>query len=239
MKRLYVCFLLASASTVQAICTPATINQTTAQQQIRLQMTSTQVSALLGCNPVELPAPAGTGASTLLAWSIIDGAYRKQISVNFDTAGGGATRASYREIPLQTQAGGSGSNDRNLAALALLFAASNNAARSTVGGGLGVCTPATINPGAVQRVRPYMTPVAVSAVLGCAPTEIGPVWIWGIPLMDKLSSKIQVAVVFDAEGAVTAQYQVLAPGVPPICNGALRVEPPTTTYGNWVPGTCP
>lgn len=236
MRKFLFVFLLASASAAQAICTSTTINQATAQQ-IRLQMTQAAISTMLGCDPIELPAPAGAAESTLLAWSIIDGAYRKQISVNFDMAGGGATHASYREIPLQTQAGGGGNNDRNLIALALLFAASNNAARSTIGGGLGVCTPSTINPGAVQRVRPYMTPAAVSAVLGCAPTEIGPVWIWGIPLMDKLSSKIQVAVVFDAEGAVTAQYQVLAPGVPPICNGALRVEPPTQ-IGNWVPGAC-
>jgi len=237
MTRLLFVFLLASTSVAQAVCTPATINQATVQQ-IRLQMTPVAVSALLGCNPVELPAPEGLRtASTLLAWIINDGLYRKQISVEF-AAGGGATRASYREIPLQAQAGGGGNDDRNLAALALLFAASGHAASSAInGGGVGVCTPATINPGAVQRVRPYMTPAAVSAVLGCAPTEIGPVWFWGIPLM-KLSSKIHVAVVFDESGALTAQYQVIALGVPPICNGAMRVEPPTQ-IGNWVPGSCP
>lgn len=236
MKRLLFVFFLASASAALAVCTPETINQATVKQQIRLQMTSAQVSALLGCNPVELPAPAGTAASTLLAWGINDGGYRKQISVDF-SSGGGATRARYQEIPLQSAGVGNGNDDRNLVALALLFAASSNAAHSAIGGGLSVCTPATINPGAVQRIRPHMTPAAVSAVLGCAPTEVGPVWIWGIPLMDKLSSKIQVAVVFDVSGALTAQYQVITPGALPICNGALRVEPPPQ-IGNWVPGAC-
>lgn len=93
-----------------------------------------------------------------------------------------------------------------------------------------VCTPATINPAAVQAIRPYMSPAAVSGVLGCAPTEIGPVWIWGVPLVDQLGAKIQVAVAFDAAGAVTAQYQVIPP-VAASANGALRVDP-----GGWVPG---
>jgi hypothetical protein len=78
-----------------------------------------------------------------------------------------------------------------------------------------VCTPATINPSAVQAIRPYMSPASVSGVLGCAPTEIGPVWIWGVPLVDQAGAKIQVAVAFDAASA----------------NGALRVDP-----GGWVPG---
>lgn len=234
MKKLLFIFLLASASATQAVCTTATINQTTVQQQIRLQMTAAQVSTVLGCNPVELPAPAGTVASTLLAWGINDGGYRRQISVDF-ASGGGATRARYQEIPL-AQAGGGQNDDRNLVALALL-AAGNYATNNISAGGLGVCTPATINPGAAFRVRPYMTPAAVSAVLGCAPTEIGPVWIWGIPLVDKMSAKIQVAVVFDAAGALTAQYQILPPVIPqPIGNGSLRVEPPLAPYGNWVPG---
>lgn len=119
-----------------------------------------------------------------------------------------------------------------LAALLLVTAAPVNA----------ICTPATINPDAVQRVRPHMSPVAVSAVLGCAPTEIFQdslqLWYWGIPQVGM--SKILVAVTFDSSGVLSAQYQVIStdPKVPPICNGALRVEPPTT-IGNWVPGACP
>lgn len=98
-----------------------------------------------------------------------------------------------------------------------------------------LCTPATINPGAVQAIRPYMSPAAVSAVLGCAPTEVGPVWIWGVPGIDQVGARVQIGVVFDAAGAVTAQYQVL-PLVGVTGNGALRVEPPLPPHGNWVPG---
>lgn len=100
-----------------------------------------------------------------------------------------------------------------------------------------VCTSATINPGAIQMIRPHMTPGAVSGVLGCAPTEIGPVWIWGVPGVDQVGAKVQIGVVFDAAGAVSAQYQVITP-VTPLGNGALRVEvePPLPPFGNWVPG---
>lgn len=104
------------------------------------------------------------------------------------------------------------------------------------------CTPATINPGAVQVIRPHMSPAAVSEVLGCAPTDIpvSPigVWIWAIPLIDQLGTKMQIAVVFDTAGALSAQYQVFPAVVRPTGNGALRVEPPTIT-GNWVPGVMP
>lgn len=98
-----------------------------------------------------------------------------------------------------------------------------------------VCTPATINPAAVQAIRPYMSPAAVSGVLGCAPTEIGPVWIWGVPLVDKAGATIQVAVAFDAAGAVTAQYQVIPPIVPS-GQGAIRVHG-AWVRGAWVSGT--
>lgn len=98
-----------------------------------------------------------------------------------------------------------------------------------------VCTPATINPAAVQTIRPYMSPAAVSGILGCAPTEIGPVWIWGVPLSELAGAKTQVAVVFDATGAISAQYQVI-PVVGVAGNGAFRVEPPLPPHGNWVPG---
>lgn len=102
------------------------------------------------------------------------------------------------------------------------------------------CTPATINPGAVQIVRPHMSPAAVSGVLGCAPTEIGPVWVWGVPGVDQVGAKMQVGVVFDELGAVSAQYQVFPPVIPkPAGNGALRVEPPLPPFGNWVPGAMP
>lgn len=101
-----------------------------------------------------------------------------------------------------------------------------------------VCSTTTINPGAVQAIRPHMTPAAVSAVLGCAPTEIGPLWlwIWGVPLVDEVVGKIQVAVVFDEEGVLSAHYQVIPISTGPAGNSALRVEPGVPTYGTWVPG---
>lgn len=103
------------------------------------------------------------------------------------------------------------------------------------------CTPASINPAAAQRVRPYMTPMAVSGVLGCAPTEIPPngigVWIWGVPLLDQVGAKMQVGVAFDELGAVSGYFQVFQSVIPkPVGNGALRVEPQLPPFGNWVPG---
>lgn len=48
-------------------------------------------------------------------------------------------------------------------------------------------------------------------------------------------AKMHVAVVFDAAGAVSAQYQVIPP-IAPVGNGALRVDLPLPPFGNWVPG---
>jgi len=98
-----------------------------------------------------------------------------------------------------------------------------------------VCTPATINPAAVQAIRPYMSPASVSGVLGCAPTEVGPVWIWSIPGVDQAGAVVQIGVVFDEAGAVSAQYQVIPPIVP-AGQGALRVHG-TWVHGAWVSGT--
>lgn len=121
----------------------------------------------------------------------------------------------------------------------LLFAA---AAVATAPAG-AICTPATINPGAVQAIRPYMSPAAVSGVLGCAPTEIPPtglgVWIWGIPFSELAGAKTQVGVVFDEAGAAFAMYQFFPPTPKPGGNGTLRVEPPLPPFGNWVPGAIP
>lgn len=98
-----------------------------------------------------------------------------------------------------------------------------------------VCTPATINPAAVQAVRPYMSPSAVNGILGCAPTEVGPVWIWSIPGVDRAGAIVQIGVVFDEAGAVSAQYQVIPPIVP-AGQGALRVHG-AWVNGAWVSGT--
>lgn len=122
---------------------------------------------------------------------------------------------------------------RALAALLLVTAAPVNA----------ICTPATINPGTPARIRPHMTPAAVSAVLGCAPTDIPLTligrWVWAVPL-DPVGVRMQVVVVFDAAGTLSAFYQFFPPDGPdgnvgrPIGNGAIRVEPSTP---NWIFGS--
>lgn len=230
---------LATSVAQAAVCTTATINPNMAQR-IPPRLTQDAISAMLGCSPVELPPEPGVvAASRILAWGLIDGALKKQIAVQFDSAGASAS-ARYQEIPLLfpgKRASDSANDDTKKAlALALMLAASG-AARSAAGGAPSVCTPATINPAAVMGIRPHMTPAAVSAVLGCSPTEIGPVWIWGIPLASEVASKIQIAVVFDEEGVSSAHYQLVPPLIRPAGNGALRVEPPPPTFGNWVPGT--
>lgn len=124
-----------------------------------------------------------------------------------------------------------------LVALLLVTAAPVNA----------ICTPATINPGAPARIRPHMTPAAVSAVLGCAPTDIPPTliggWVWAVPLdLNPVGARMQVLVVFDAAGTLGAFYQFFPPDGPdghigrPIGNGAIRVEPSTP---NWIFGSGP
>lgn len=99
-----------------------------------------------------------------------------------------------------------------------------------------ICTPASINPGAVQRIRPHMSPAAVSAVLGCPPTEISPIgvglWVWGVPFSEQAGGKTQIAVVFDAGGVASAFFQFFPVGIP-VGNGAIRVEPPPQ-MNNWI-----
>lgn len=225
--------LTGGAATAQ--CSATTIHSAMPPRVVGLGQDG--ISALLGCTPTVLPpAPGAPQSSQIYTWGFVDGALRKQIAVQFDLAGIAAS-ARYQEVPLP--AGSSAGDNKELktaAAIALLAAAS--AMRNSGG---AVCTPATINPTAALRVRPYMTPMAVSGVLGCAPTEIPPtgigVWIWGVPLLDQVGAKMQVGVVFDELGAVSGHFQVFQPVIPkPAGNGALRVEPPLPPFGNWVPG---
>jgi len=236
MKRLSCVFLLAATSVAQAVCGTATINPDMAPR-IQPGLSQSAISAMLGCTPTELPPEPGvTQASRIFAWGLIDGLLKKQISVQFDYAGASIS-ARYQEIPLLPGRSASEDDDTKKAVALALMVAASGTARNVAGGAPSVCTPATINPGAVQAVRPHMTPAAVSAVLGCAPSEVGPVWVWSVPAVDKVVSKIQVGVVFDAAGAVSAHYQVIPLIVTQQAgNGALRVEPPPPMFGNWVPG---
>lgn len=226
---------IVAGGTAFAQCTPATINSGMPPRVVGLAQDG--ISALLGCLPTVLePTPGVPQAPQIYTWGLVDGPLRKQIAVQFDRAGS-AVSARYQEIPLLPgrSAAREDNSDTQAAVAIALMAAASGAARSAASGGAAICTPATINPGAVQMVRPHMSPAAVSGVLGCAPTEVGPVWVWSVPGADQAGAKIQVAVVFDAAGAVSAQYQVIPP-IAPLGNGALRVEPPLPPFGNWVPG---
>ena len=70
-----------------------------------------------------------------------------------------------------------------------------------------ICTPATVNPGAVQRIAPRMTQSAVLAVMGCLPAqhttgESGMTLMrFALPLTPG-----GVLVVFDSRGAISAEY---------------------------------
>lgn len=232
---------LAAAAPAGAICTSATINSEMSRRVVGL--TQDGISALLGCTPTALaPAPGVPQAPQIYTWGLVDGALRKQIAVQFNQTGVAAS-ARYQEIPLVPGRSARDDNSNAQVAVAVaLMAAASGAARSAASGGT-ICTPATINPGAVQTIRPYMSPAAVSGVLGCAPTEIPPtgigVWIWGIPFSELAGAKTQMGVVFDEAGAVFAEYQVFPAALKPRGNGALRVEPPLPPYGNWVPGVVP
>ncbi|BBN88857.1 hypothetical protein [Azospira sp. I09] len=232
--RVLLCAVAVVTTNAEAQCTATTIHSGMPPRVVGLAQDG--ISALLGCTPTALPPASGVPqASEIYTWGFVDGALRKQIAVQFDRAGVAAS-ARYQEIPLlpgRSSAREDNSDTQAAVAIALMAAASG-AARSAASGG-AMCTPATINPGAVQMVRPHMSPAAVSGVLGCAPTEIGPVWVWSVPGVDQAGAKMQVAVVFDAAGAVSAQYQVIPP-IAPLGNGALRVEPPLPPFGNWVPG---
>lgn len=95
-----------------------------------------------------------------------------------------------------------------------------------------ICTPATVNPAAIQRIMPRMSVAAVQAVMGCLPTEtmIGES---GVTLLRFAVPFINggVYVVFDtAMGVSFAEY------MDPLIvsyNGALRAEPPLAPQ--WMP----
>lgn len=239
--RLLLCAAAVVAADASAECTSATVNSGMPPRVMGLVQDG--ISSLLGCLPTVLePTPGVPRASRIYTWGFADGVSRKQIAVQFDQAGLAAS-ARYQEIPLLP--GGSTRSDNSdlKAAAAIVLLAAGSALRSAAAAG-AVCTPATINPAAVQMVRPHMMPQAVSGVLGCLPTEIPAtgigVWIWGVPLLDQVGAKMQVAVVFDELGAASAQYQFFPPAIPkPAGNGALRVEPPLPPFGNWVPGVGP
>lgn len=93
-----------------------------------------------------------------------------------------------------------------------------------------ICTPATVNPAAIQRIMPRMSVAAVQAVMGCLPTEtmIGESGVtllrFAVPFVNG-----GVSVAFDVMGSAFAVY--LDPALVSY-NGAMRVEPPAPS---WMP----
>jgi hypothetical protein len=117
-----------------------------------------------------------------------------------------------------------------------------------MGGAWAVCTPASINPGAVDRIRPHMTVEAVSAILGCVPTELPPaktfplgVWDWAVPAPVAVAQGYmyqRVSAVMDEAGVAFAMY-TFSPiaSIRPEGSSGLKVEPPLQAQGNWVRST--
>lgn len=70
-----------------------------------------------------------------------------------------------------------------------------------------ICTPATVNPGAVQRILPRMSVSAAQAAMGCLPVqnttgESGMTLLrFALPLTPG-----GVLVVFDSRGAISVEY---------------------------------
>lgn len=239
MKTILIVMALAiSASASAATCTTATINR---DMVIHIQrgMTPEAVTGILGCMPTERPAPV-VGSSRLLVWNTEDINPRKQIAVNFavNYAGSSALQAQYQEIPLSPGAGMSGGNDtgvRDVAAATLLIAASASRGSFIGSAAASGCTPATINPGAVSRIRPHTSIETVIAMLGCSPTEVFVAeevgttrYSFQVPLLD-----VELDVITDALGVSFALYFDRTNPVGIKYNGALRVEPPLSP--SWMP----
>lgn len=235
-----------------AQCTSVTINSEMPRQVVGLRQD--RISELLGCMPTSLgPEPSVPQASETYSWGFVDGALKKQVSAQFDSAGW-AISARYEEIPLLP---GRSSRDDNsdaqaAVAIALMLEASGTASSvessEAVSLGKAMCTPASINPAAVPRIRPHMTVEAVSAVLGCTPTELPPtttfplgVWVWGVPAPVAVAQGYmyqRVSTVMDEAGVAFAMY-TFSPiaSIRPEGNTGLRVEPPLPAQGNWVRST--
>ena len=225
-----------STSAQAAPCTTITINQ---DMVIHIQrgMTPEGVSGILGCMPTERPA---LGSSRLLVWGTEDINPRKQIAVDFavNYAGSSALQARYQEIPLSPGVGMSGGNDTGVedvatAAVLIAFAASRG---SFIGSpAASGCTPATINPGAVSRIRPHTSIETVIAMIGCSPTEVFVAeevgttrYSFQVPLLD-----VELDVNTDSMGVMFAIYFDRTNPVGIKYNGALRIEPPLSP--SWMP----
>jgi hypothetical protein len=228
------------ASTAQAEpCVAGNINQS-ALTVVRDEMAvvgglSVQdISGLLRCSPTATDGNTST-------WSARDASMIRQIVVDF-SGQGKAVRATLKSIP---NVAGAGSDNSNAAAAAVLLGAA--ALAGSAGGSAGVafggCTPATINPSAIALLRPYEPLSAVTAQLGCAPSQVV------VDVFDPLTEKVAlspgatgalwevgpggqlgaIGATFDVRGLVDAVY--LSPGgVAGTYTGGFRqLTPPVPT----------
>lgn len=218
-----------------APCSTITINP---DMVIHIQhgMAPEDVSGILGCMPTERPA---LGSSRLLVWGTEDINPRKQIAVGFavNYAGSSALQARYQEIPLSAGVDGGNSGTQEAVAVAAIVAlgAFSGGQMSIGSPAASGCTPATINPGAVSRIRPHTSIETVIAMLGCSPTEIffaEKVGVTGykflVPLLDA-----ELDVFSDSMGISFAIYIDRTNPLERHYNGALRIEPPLAP--NWMP----
>lgn len=240
MKTIFTVMVLAiaSASASAATCTTATINR---DMVIHIQrgMTPEVVTGILGCMPTERPAPV-EGSSRLLVWDTEDINPRKQITVNFavNYAGSSALQAQYQEIPLSPGVGMSGGNDtgvRDVAAATVLIAFAASRGSFIGSAAASGCTPATINPGAVSRIRPHTSIEMVIAMLGCSPAEVFVAEEAGVTRYGFLVPVLNVGldVYVDSMGVSFAHYTDRTNLAGIKYNGALRIEPPLSP--SWMP----
>lgn len=96
------------------------------------------------------------------------------------------------------------------------------------------CTTATINPGAVSRIRPHTSIETVIAMLGCSPVdvfvaEVGTTkYSFLVPVLN-----VGLYVFTDSMGVSFALYTDHTNPAGVQYNGALRVEPPLSP--SWMP----
>lgn len=234
MKAIIFTVALTIASTsATAACSTTTIN-TVMASAIPSGSSVLNVSGLLGCAPDQTPTPNST--SSTLTWSVISST-KQQIVVNF--AGAGSVSARYQEIPLSAGVNGGNSNSSTQEAVAVAAIIALGAFK---GGQMSIgspaasgCTPATINPGAVSRIRPHSTIETAIAMLGCSPTEVFFAEKIGVtkykflvPMLD-----VELDVFSDSLGVSFAIYIDRTNPIERHYNGALRIEPPLTP--NWMP----
>jgi len=226
---------ITSASTsAAAACSTTTINNVMASA-IQPGSSVLNVSGLLGCAPDQTPMP--NSASSTLTWSVVSST-KQQIVVNF--AGTGSVSARYQEIPLSPGVGLSSDSNTGtqdaVAVAAIIALGAFRGGQMTIGSpAASGCTPATINPGAVSRIRPHTSIEMVVAMLGCNPTEVFLAEKVGVTKYSFLVPvlNVELDVFSDSMGVSFALYSDRTNPIETSYNSGFRAEQPLTP--NWMP----